>query len=161
MATDTKFKKNWEGEDQQTSDFRDVSCAPFQEEITSYNFLRNIWGNYFYNRENTNAEDQIDSINKIVGMMKAQIKLMILSETKQRTGEENINQDFVKETEIYNSLRTELNQVKQELESSKMKEEQLMTSITEKDKQLKKMEEENDRLKSQLQEYKEARNRAN
>ena len=55
--------------------------------------------------------------------MKAQIKLMILSETKQRTGEENINQEFVKETEIYNSLRTELNQVKQELESSKMKEE--------------------------------------
>jgi outer membrane murein-binding lipoprotein Lpp len=29
MATDTKFKKNWEGEEQQTSDFRDVSCAPF------------------------------------------------------------------------------------------------------------------------------------
>ena len=93
--------------------------------------------------------------------MKAQIKLMILSETKQRTGEENINQEFVKETEIYNSLRTELNQVKKELESSKMKEEELMSSVTEKDKQVKKMEEENDRLKSQLQEYKEARNRAN
>jgi len=36
-----------------------------------------------------------------------------------------------------------------------------MSSITEKDKQLKKMDEENDRLNSQLQEYKEARNRAN
>ncbi len=55
--------------------------------------------------------------------MKAQIKIMILSETKQRKTEENINQDFVKETDIYNSLRTELYEIKQELEHSKIKEE--------------------------------------
>lgn len=48
-------------------------------------------------------------------MMKAQIKLMILSETKQRTGEQGLNQDFVKETEMYNSLCFELAEVKEKL----------------------------------------------
>lgn len=79
MTTDVKPRKTWEGE--MASPFNEKKGDCFEDELIGYNFLRNIWGTYFFDRQEISSEDKVDHINKIVGMMKAQVKMMISHET--------------------------------------------------------------------------------
>lgn len=53
--------------------------SPIETEFKSYSFLRNIWGTYFHDRDNAHCDDKIDHLNKIVGMMKVQVKMMTMN----------------------------------------------------------------------------------
>ena len=47
-----------------------------------YQFLRNTWGSYFHLRSSMDLEDKFDHVNKIVGMVKAQVKMMTVKEAE-------------------------------------------------------------------------------
>lgn len=78
MFTEIKTRKTWED---MITPHPEKRGEGFEEELIGYNFLRNIWGTYFFDRQDISSEDKIDHINKIVGMMKAQVKLMINHES--------------------------------------------------------------------------------
>lgn len=76
MSTELKPRKS------EISPSPSQKSPSIEDEFIGYNFLRNIWGTYFHDRHDAPCQDKIDSINKIVGMMKAQIRLMIVNENK-------------------------------------------------------------------------------
>ena len=53
-----------------------------ERHLICYQFLRNSWGSYFHQRDNLNLEDKFDHVNKIVGMIKAQVRMMTKTEAE-------------------------------------------------------------------------------
>lgn len=76
------------------------------EELIDYNFLRNVWGSYSCEGEGVDSEDKLDHINKIVGIIKTHVKMMVLSEGKHHKAVED--PFAVTQSEPYQALKAEL-----------------------------------------------------
>jgi ribosomal protein L18 len=134
------------------------SAEGFEEELIGYNFLRNIWGTHFFDRQEVGSEDKLDRINKIVGMMKAQVRLMITHESN------HIHQQLAhpqeqKENDGLRFLQVELERTKEALERSRMREEELEGVLIGKQRAIQAMERQNNELRTQVFDLKQAKNR--
>jgi hypothetical protein len=132
----------------------------FEDELIGYNFLRNIWGTYFFDRQEISSEDKIDQINKIVGMMKAQIKLRITHEANFIDRQIYTHSSSEGSNDSFNFLLMEHEKTKESLERSKMREEELYTKLLAKEIAVSSLEKQNSDLKLQLFELKQSKNQS-
>jgi len=54
MTTDLKLRPQWEEEDTAESQ-EGVQSIPMEAQFSRYNFLRNIWGTYFHDRQSCHS----------------------------------------------------------------------------------------------------------